>query len=98
MQTRCYEAPLRLLRQLSCNGIPNMALESVNPDADDRRKREVTPVVAACPLCYGRMEVVYARNNQQVSVCIDCHTGVVIPAVAWDLVRSKREAKWRSKR
>jgi hypothetical protein len=24
------------------------------------------------------MEVVYARNNQQVSVCTDCHSGITI--------------------
>jgi hypothetical protein len=35
------------------------------------------------------MEVVYARNNQQVSVCVDCHTGLTIPAFAWDILRAK---------
>ena len=81
------------MRQLSCNGIPNMALESAKPepddrrdqDPDDRRRRDVRPVIATCPVCDGRMEVVYARNNQQVSVCIDCHTGLTIPAIAWDI-------------
>ena len=39
------------------------------------------------------MEVVYQRNNQQVTVCKDCHSGLTIPASAWDVVRIKREAK-----
>ena len=43
------------------------------------------------------MEVVYARNKQQVSVCTDCHSGITIPAAAWDIVRIKRESKWMPK-
>lgn len=39
------------------------------------------------------MEVVYSRNNQQVSVCTDCHSGITVPGTAWDVVRIKREAK-----
>ena len=85
------------MRQLSCNDIPNMALKAADPEPDDRRKREVSPVIATCPVCDGRMEVVYARNNQQVSVCVDCHTGITIPAIAWDIVRIKRESKWMPK-
>jgi hypothetical protein len=36
------------------------------------------------------MEVVYARNNQQVCVCVDCQTGVTIPAGAWERARKGR--------
>ena len=36
------------------------------------------------------MEVVYARNNQQVCVCAECGTGVTVPAAAWDRARVKR--------
>ena len=43
------------------------------------------------------MEVVYHRNSQQVIVCKDCHSGVTVPAGAWNIVRIKREAKWMPK-
>ena len=66
-----------------------MALDAANPRPDERRRRDVRPVIAICPVCDGRMEVVYARNNQQVSVCVDCHTGLTIPAFAWDILRAK---------
>jgi hypothetical protein len=39
------------------------------------------------------MEVVYDRFNQQVCVCVECHTGLSIPAHAWDIRRIKRERK-----
>jgi uncharacterized protein YbbK (DUF523 family) len=48
-------------------------------------------------MCSGRMEVVYQRNNQQVTVCEDCHSGLTVPASAWDVVRIKRETKWMPK-
>lgn len=51
-----------------------------------------------CPICYGTMEVVYSRNNQNVCVCVDCQTGVTVPANAWEIVRLKREGKWMSRR
>lgn len=44
----------------------------------------------ACPICSGRMELVYDRLNQQVCVCIECHSGLTIPASAWDVQRRKR--------
>jgi hypothetical protein len=40
------------------------------------------------------MEIVYSRNAQQVVVCKDCHTGVTVPASAWNIAHVKREAKW----
>ena len=43
------------------------------------------------------MEVVYNRNNQQVCVCKDCHSGLTVPGTAWEIVRIKREAKWMPK-
>jgi uncharacterized protein YbbK (DUF523 family) len=39
------------------------------------------------------MEVVYNRFNQQVCVCIECHTGLSIPISAWEIRRVKRAAK-----
>jgi ssDNA-binding Zn-finger/Zn-ribbon topoisomerase 1 len=69
-----------------------MAHKAANPEPGERRKRDVRPVIATCPVCTGRMEVVYSRNNQQVSVCRDCHSGLTIPAGAWDIVRLKRDS------
>jgi hypothetical protein len=46
-----------------------------------------------CPICTGRMEVVYNRFNQQVCVCVECHTGLSIPISAWEIQRIKRERK-----
>ena len=70
-----------------------MAHKAGKPESDDRRKRDVRPVIATCPVCKGRMEVVYARNNQQVSVCTDCHSGITIPPAAWEILRTKRDSK-----
>jgi ssDNA-binding Zn-finger/Zn-ribbon topoisomerase 1 len=75
-----------------------MALQSVNPHPEERRDSEPKPAIATCPVCSGQMEVVYARNNQQVTVCKDCHSGLSIPASAWEIVRIKRESKWMPKR
>ena len=75
-----------------------MALRAVPPDRDDdRREAEPKPAIAKCPVCDGSMEVVYSRNNQQVTVCVDCHAGLTIPSSAWEIVRIKREAKWMPK-
>ena len=64
---------------------------------DERRESDPKPALSACPICDGTMEVVYARNNQQVCVCKDCHSGLTVPASAWEIVRVKREAKWMPK-
>ena len=74
-----------------------MALEAVNPQPDDRREQKQKPAIPACPLCDGKMEVVYQRNNQQVTVCQDCHSGLTVPSTAWEIVRIKRESKWMPK-
>ena len=76
-----------------------MALHKVNPLSDnpEGERRSEAPCVASCPVCDGKMEVVYQRNNQTVCVCADCHTGVTVPGQAWDIARIKREAKWMPK-
>ena len=40
------------------------------------------------------MKLVYDRPKSKVCVCEDCHTGITVPAEAWDLTfaRWKREA------
>jgi len=47
------------------------------------------PACPECPICTGRMEVVYDRFNQQVCVCVECHTGLSIPVSAWEIRRIK---------
>jgi len=71
-------------------------LQALN-QPDDRREPDQKPAVSECPMCGGGMEVVYQRNNQQVTVCKDCHSGLTVPASAWDVVRIKRETKWMPK-
>jgi hypothetical protein len=39
------------------------------------------------------MELVYDRSSQQVCVCVDCQTGLTIPAAAWEIRRTKRGRK-----
>jgi ssDNA-binding Zn-finger/Zn-ribbon topoisomerase 1 len=72
-----------------------MELASHNPWFDD--KSEEAPALGSCPICDGKLELVYSRHNQQVLVCRDCHSGVTIPSTARDIVRVKREAKWMPK-
>ncbi len=53
------------------------------------RLPDLCDVVPTCPLCGGRMELVYDRPNTKVCVCVDCHTGITVPAHAWDVARSR---------
>lgn len=50
-----------------------------------------------CPVCFGRLDLVYDRFKQRVYVCVDCHAGVTIPDTAWEVVRKKRENQWPAK-
>ena len=52
--------------------------------------QEPLPPIPECPICGGKMELVYDRINQQVCVCTDCHSGLTIPAGAWEIQRKKR--------
>ena len=40
------------------------------------------------------MELVYDRLNQRVCVCTDCHSGITVPASAFEVLKLKREKKW----
>ena len=53
--------------------------------------------VPPCPICQGKLELVYNRYHQKVVVCEDCHVGVTIPGSAWLVSRLKREGTWRKK-
>jgi len=43
------------------------------------------------------MEVVYDRPSQKVFVCADCHSGLTIPASAWDVQQPKHVKKAKPK-
>jgi hypothetical protein len=75
---------------------PIMALRSVNKRENDPAPDDAE-AVQLCPICTGRMEVVYERNHQKVCVCQDCHSGLTIPASAYEIARIKRESKWMPK-
>jgi len=49
------------------------------------------PPCPHCPVCGGKMELVYDRPQQQVCVCTECHAGLTIPTAAWDVARRKRD-------
>ena len=48
----------------------------------------------SCPVCAGKMVVVYDRYHQKVCVCVDCNTGVTIPGSAWEVKKLKGDGKW----
>jgi len=72
-----------------------MALRAL-PDPDDIQPASERQI-QNCPVCEGRMELVYDRHHQKVLVCIDCQSGLSIPETAWQIARIKREAKWMPK-
>jgi hypothetical protein len=36
------------------------------------------------------MELVYDRPSAKVCVCVDCHTGLSVPAKAWNAALARR--------
>ena len=64
-----------------------MTLGPVDPADDDLS--EVPHVLRACPVCGARMETVYERQYQQVRVCVECRTSVMVPGAAWNIARAK---------
>jgi hypothetical protein len=64
--------------------------QSQPPPAIERRTGAANP---PCPICDGRMETVYDRYHQKVSVCIECKTGITVPGTAWEIARMKRDRK-----
>jgi ssDNA-binding Zn-finger/Zn-ribbon topoisomerase 1 len=43
-----------------------------------------------CPICRGEMQLVYQRFSQHVIVCSECHSGLTVPARAWDIAAVKK--------
>ena len=72
-----------------------MALRALpNPANEPEPGTETDRVLHRCPVCDGRMELVYDRHHQKVVVCVDCQSGLTVPGTAWEIARIKREAKW----
>jgi ribosomal protein L37AE/L43A len=69
-----------------------MSFHDLNPDDLDPTG-DPCEVIEVCPICGGRMEVVYDRVQSKVCVCVDCHSGIAVPAKAFEVARAKREAK-----
>lgn len=69
-----------------------MLLRSRMEDPEGKRQ-----VVSICPVCAGRMDVVYDRPHQKVVVCVDCQSGLTVPTAAWHIARIKRDSKWMPK-
>jgi hypothetical protein len=61
---------------------PEMEVSADLPDPCD--------LMPVCPICGGKLEVVYDRRHVKVCVCVDCHTGVYVPVTALAMVRSRR--------
>jgi len=72
-----------------------MALRAL-PDPEGEAQPDAEQTIRTCPVCDGRMELVYDRH-QQVVVCVDCQSGLTVPGHAWEIARIKREAKWMPK-
>ena len=73
-----------------------MALRAV-PEPDGTPEIDPLTAVKNCPVCDGKMEKVYDRHHQIVIVCVDCQSGLTIPATAWEIARIKRESRWMPK-
>jgi hypothetical protein len=70
--------------------------ESLRPVSQQNTELTPEPLegVPACPICKGRMEMVYSRHLQTVCVCVDCHSGLSVPTSAYEVARLKREGKF----
>ena len=78
----------------SCNRLPSVtpgqAIERLSDQRQGERRQDTIPALSVCPICQGKLEMVYDRNNQQVLICEDCHVGVTVPGTAWEIARVKR--------
>lgn len=59
----------------------------------DPEKPGPCELLEMCPVCGGKMEMVYERPHQQVCACADCQTTVTVPVVAWDIARVKKKTR-----
>lgn len=64
---------------------PNRPLADQSP--------ETGQVISTCPVCDGRMEMIYSRGHQDVSVCADCGSDLTVPTTAWEVLKQKQQKK-----
>ena len=57
----------------------------------DRLLPTGTPAAGICPVCEGRMETIYSRGHQDVSVCADCGSDLTVPTTAWEIAKQKQK-------
>lgn len=57
---------------------------------------ELCEIIPTCPLCGGKMELVYDRPATKVCVCVDCHTSITVPVRAWDIAFARGTVKPKS--
>ena len=50
-------------------------------------------MITTCPVCDGRMEMIYSRGHQDVSVCADCGSDLTVPTTAWEVLKRKQQKK-----
>lgn len=55
------------------------------------RSPDAGQVISTCPVCGGRMEIIYSRGHQDVSVCVDCGSDLTVPITAWDVLKQKQK-------
>ena len=63
--------------------------QPIEPNGD--RSTGPAQVVATCPICDGRMEMIYSRGHQDVSVCVDCGCDLTVPTTAWEVLKQKQK-------
>jgi hypothetical protein len=54
---------------------------------------QVCEAIPICPICGGKMELVYDRPSAKVCVCVDCHTGISMPSKAWAIALARLAEK-----
>jgi hypothetical protein len=63
------------------------------PSAVSDPSPQVCEALPICPICGGKMELVYDRPNAKVCVCINCHTGISMPSKAWAIALARLAEK-----
>jgi ssDNA-binding Zn-finger/Zn-ribbon topoisomerase 1 len=47
--------------------------------------------VPTCPICGGRMELVYDRPELKACACVECESGLSVPTKAWGIARARQQ-------
>ena len=66
---------------------------SVPEDINFNLPPDVCDVLPMCLMCGGKMEMVFDLPNMKVCVCVDCRTGITVPAKAWAVGAERARVK-----